>query len=856
MKIPTPEERAKALLRIEKQTSREVAKCFSDLVDRVTAKVGAFPPGVLPLFAEGLVDVRSNPAFAHMLDSELTRFAGELEEANERGVTRAWTLSDHYGDIDTRGYLKRTGATTLLSRYTLGTKEAQTAHRAEAVRAFLDRRDRKGFTISGRVWRTAEQAMQHIETSLSEGLAEGRSAAELSRTIRQDLREPDRLFRRVRDKNGNLQLSKSARAYHPGTGVYRSSYKNALRLTRTEINVSYAEADFERWQRLDFVIGYEVRLSNNHTCNGHPFTDICDELAGKYPKWFKFTKWHPQCRCVCLAIFDDDPGAGEVRDVPANFKQWVTDNQPRLDRSIKKGTAPYWVRDNFSKQGKLTGAGRKPATPRTAGGGSKPPKPPVATTTAPADPDEDRRRRTLERAKARHEARTPEEVQEIHKAWSERRAVYHYGENVLKTMGGISDIDTSSLSKALRGGNQQAVLLEGRKLVAQGKQITGLKGIPAPLQVAREYSAEEAKQVNDAVLGKLKTFKGLPEETLLKKLQFEAEWVEKHKKYSTWKVAKDAYEWHAKRVEETIYWKSKTSTLEALKAFETKSKAYKTDLKILSEAIHSSNKTEAEQAIARLEKKRSNLLAKRAKNVKTDFPPSSYTQERKNNAVWDKGNGQLADDTLFNNASQAWTKASGSEKNAIYGYTESYCHINEPLQGRTYVGRQTREAFENDVNAITSYIDRVTLPRDMWFQRGEDSFRAIESRLRFAGETVPDNLEGLVGKVMQEGGFMSTASRKGSGFQKPVIVNIYAPKGTKATYVEPFSRYGHGAKNNWDGKERFSEFGNEQETLFQRGTKMRITKVEQSYGTIYIDCEVIGQETKPLSYIKDKNIGY
>jgi|GEM_PF-1868943 len=205
--------------------------------------------------------------------------------------------------------------------------------------------------------------MQHIETSLAEGLAEGRSAAELSRTIRQDLREPARLYRRVRDKNGILQLSKPAKAYHPGAGVYRSSYKNALRLTRTEINVSYAEADFERWQRLDFVIGYEVRLSNNHTCNGHPFTDICDELAGRYPKWFKFTKWHPQCRCVCLAIFDDDPGAGEVRDVPANFKQWVTDNQPRLDRSIQKGTAPYWVRDNFSKQGKLKGAGRKPPKP-------------------------------------------------------------------------------------------------------------------------------------------------------------------------------------------------------------------------------------------------------------------------------------------------------------------------------------------------------------------------------------------------------------------------------------------------------------------------------------------------------------
>lgn len=435
MKIPTPEERAKALLRIEKQTSREVAKCFSDLVDRVISRLGAFPEGSPMTPGE-------NPAFARLLDTELTRFAGELEEANERGVTRAWTLSDHYGDIDTRGYLRRTGATALLTSFSYSTTEADTARRAEAVRAFLHRRDRKGFTISGRVWRTAEQAMQHIETSLAEGLAEGRSAAELSRTIREDLREPHKLFRRVRDKNGILHLSKPARAFHPGTGVYRSSYKNALRLTRTEINVSYAEADFERWQRLDFVIGYEVRLSNNHTCNGHPFTDICDELAGRYPKWFKFTKWHPQCRCVCLAIFDDDPGAGEVRDVPDNFKQWVTDNQPRLDRSIKKGTAPYWVRDNFSKEGKLTGAGRKPATPHTAGGGNKPPKPPVNTTTAPADPDEERRRRTLERAKARHEARTPEEVLSVRRSWNDRQVARATGTHF--EPGGMSFADADN----------------------------------------------------------------------------------------------------------------------------------------------------------------------------------------------------------------------------------------------------------------------------------------------------------------------------------------------------------------------------------------------------------------------------
>lgn len=120
-----------------------------------------------------------------------------------------------------------------------------------------------------------------------------------------------------------------------------------------------------------------------------------------------------------------------MRDVPANFKQWVSDNRSRLDRSIQKGTAPYWVRDNFSKQGKLTGAGRKPTTPRPAGGGSKPPKPPVTTATAPTDPDEERRRRTLERAKARHEARTPEEIAQTQQQW-----------DIRTTRNAIDDADT------------------------------------------------------------------------------------------------------------------------------------------------------------------------------------------------------------------------------------------------------------------------------------------------------------------------------------------------------------------------------------------------------------------------------
>ena len=75
------------------------------------------------------------------------------------------------------------------------------------------------------------------------------------------MNEPDRLYRRVRDKGGNLRLSKAAKMYHPGQGVYRSSAKNAQRLTRTEINMAYRESEYLRWQQLDFIVGIRVMLS-------------------------------------------------------------------------------------------------------------------------------------------------------------------------------------------------------------------------------------------------------------------------------------------------------------------------------------------------------------------------------------------------------------------------------------------------------------------------------------------------------------------------------------------------------------------------------------------------------------------
>lgn len=163
---------------------------------------------------------------------------------------------------------------------------------------------------------------------------------------------------------------------------------------------------------------------------------------------------------------------------------------------------------------------------------------------------------------------------------------------------------------------------------------------------------------------------------------------------------------------------------------------------------------------------------------------------------------------------------------------------------------------------MTDYIERSSLEVDMRFQRGDGSLNVIESMLKFAGDNsltaaeIANDPQRLVGKVIQQGAFMYAGSQKGKGFVKPVILNIYAPKGTKATYVVPFSEFGRGAGRSWDGKQEFTSFSSEHETLFQRGTKMRVTKVDYRNGTYYIDVDVIGYELKDLKYVPDNYIGY
>lgn len=298
---------------------------------------------------EGEFDFRDYPEIKKQLDDLLKDLRTNLGGIIKDGDREEWLLS----------CAKNDALVETITRTANFPKKALTQfkHQNMASLAAFQTRKVAGMGLSKRVWQLSDQFKGELELALELGLGEGKSADELSRDVRQFLREPARLFRRVRDEKGVLRLSKAAKAYNPGRGIYRSSYKNALRLTATENNMAYRTADHLRWQQLDFVLGIEIQLSNNHPCD-----DICDTLAGTYPKDFKFVGWHPFCRCFAvpklakpedvadysrrLADGEDVSGfefPGKVEALPKKFTDWVQDNQERIDTAK---SLPYFLTDN------------------------------------------------------------------------------------------------------------------------------------------------------------------------------------------------------------------------------------------------------------------------------------------------------------------------------------------------------------------------------------------------------------------------------------------------------------------------------------------------------------------------------
>lgn len=980
-----------ALLGRTNKYATDVSVLFSQAVN---ALLGIQKEWTLP---EGEVfSFESNPRVAKQASDILRQLHSATYAAISQGIKLEWAAGNAAAD----SFLASMFGKKVLNdpRFAGWTKR-----NTDAMDAFFARTRDDGLTLSNRVWNTTKQLRKEMELAMTVSIGEGESASHISRQVRKYLQEPDRLFRRVREaSSGNLRLSRAAEAYHPGQGVYRSSYKNAMRLARTETNMAYRTADNLRWEQMEFVTGVRINLSHNH-----PIHDICDELAGDYPKDFKFTGWHPQCFCYATPITckEDEfvemqkailageepvPPSDEITELPDNFQKWMRDNKDRVLAAEKDGRLPYFLKDNWDKAKDVY-------------------LPPVKETTQ-----------------------------------------WKAGNALLTKMEAIPDLDLSELRHALAGKDLSAIEAATKAIQKVETELASTQYVDDAFEVAKTWGYKTTMGIEQSVGAKVQMWSSLSLEQQAAKLDFEANaylggnMLHKVQKvpvqtlYPSWQVSQNAYlkqlgivqekiewqgiqnefkmaklswsgnlaqpyvkafaalddaiaakdmqaakaaiadmtEWKAigseqaghlaflntnaasgKRVYAELYsklddavyqgklaetkallaemgeWRAVLTELEAQEQFVTKSGPFLDLLAKYQDAVVSGDLGAAKARMSEVLAKREELAKKAARRKSGKVFEGTYSQARKDAAVWDTEEaarkagrelGQLADDTLFDSASKSWRDAIAREKKtkalirdlesgkltqaefdaalkkeglavykyeeygttkymtqreAMYEYTHHYHDVNEPLELRQYTGHNPVDRFRAKANAMTDYLDTCETPVDMWFQRGDDDMGAIFGRLEFAGVKVPDDvkracrylgssiddsvvdkLQQLVGQTMQEGGFMSMGSAKHKGFDedwgKNVIINIFAPKGTHAMYAENFSAFGSGASSaSWDGVSRTKYFSKEFETIAQRGTQMRITKIQKcrynGKDVIYIDVEVVGQEVRDISYVPE-----
>lgn len=210
---------------------------------------------------------------------------------------------------------------------------------SEALQAFQARKEH-GMNLSDKLWDQSQAYREELQDTISAAIERGTDAITLSKQISKYLSDFQAMQRDYKEKYGKASKVQNCE--------YRS-----IRLARSEINMAYRSAEQQRWRQLDFVVGYEIKMSGSH-----PVHDVCDELAGKYPKDFVWNGWHPNCMCYEIPILktedefysdDDKPSVNEVTDVPDSFKAWCEDNEARISLAQEHDTLPYFLKDNFDR---------------------------------------------------------------------------------------------------------------------------------------------------------------------------------------------------------------------------------------------------------------------------------------------------------------------------------------------------------------------------------------------------------------------------------------------------------------------------------------------------------------------------
>lgn len=280
------------------------------------------------------------PQTKKQVDDIQAKFVEDISTVIYRGTSEEWKNSNEVQDLIADKVLKAYNAQVDKEKY-----KVLYQTNSEVLKAFQNRKD-NGFNVSTKLWNQSILYKEELEAAISCAIQKGTSAITLSKQISKYLVDFTSLQKDYKEKYGSAE--------HINDCEYRS-----IRLARSEINMAYRAAENERWKQMDFVVGYEIKLSHVHH-QRMPHGDICDTLAGKYPKDFVWTGWHPNDLCYKVPILKTEEefwewdgrseptteSVNEVKDVPDAFKKWVLENNPKIEKAQKRNTLPYFLKDN------------------------------------------------------------------------------------------------------------------------------------------------------------------------------------------------------------------------------------------------------------------------------------------------------------------------------------------------------------------------------------------------------------------------------------------------------------------------------------------------------------------------------
>jgi hypothetical protein len=326
---------------------REVEKAFQRLISQTASAV------VKTKLKKELFQFKKNSKITERIAQILSEYENSLLGIISTGSARQWNFANEKYNYLKALTLKRIA--NKIPKEVFQKELLKVAANTQNARALLSFQQRKtnGFTLSDRVWNITKQAKEELELAIDLSLTEGQSANTLARAIRKHLNNPNSLYKKIKDKHGNAVLLNNTDYYHVGQGVYRSAYKNAMRLARNEINTAYRTSEQLRIEQNNDIVGVEIHLSPSHR-----IYDMCDELKGVYPKDFKWDKWHVNCMCHRRTIMKTDaefirelkngenlpPETSEnfVADVPKQYKDWIKENEDKMQNWKRKPEFMEW----------------------------------------------------------------------------------------------------------------------------------------------------------------------------------------------------------------------------------------------------------------------------------------------------------------------------------------------------------------------------------------------------------------------------------------------------------------------------------------------------------------------------------